>query len=82
MKVEVDFVAEEVMEMLQSRIAADLKVKIEHELKNDLALDSLDMLDLANEVETSFDVILSDDAIYEVKTVLDLIQMVKSGLEE
>jgi acyl carrier protein len=49
-------------------------LKLEHELKGDLELDSAQTLELLSEIEDAFDTEISEVAAANVKTVGDLLE--------
>ena len=49
-------------------------------LKIDLGLDSLDIIELIMILETEFDISITDDESYEINTVDQLVKCVKSKL--
>ena len=54
-----------------------LKIEENTLLISDLGFNSLDLVSLASEVEDVFDVEIPDDAIWEIKTVGDVIRFIR-----
>jgi acyl carrier protein len=70
-------IAEEVKKIFQKTLKVEPdKLKPETVLKDDLNLDSLDMIEVVYEVEDHFDVQIPEDSIKEIRTF----QQVVDGL--
>ena len=54
-----------------------LKIEENTLLISDLGFNSLDLVSLASEVEDVFDVEIPDDAIWEIKTVGDVMRFIR-----
>ena len=55
-------------------------VQASNELVTDLALDSLELMQLAIEIEEAFGIEVEDDDMQKAKTVGDLVSMVKAAI--
>ena len=51
-------------------------IKEDDLLKEDLGLDSIDLIELAMAVEDEFDISIKDEELYKFKTVQDIIDFV------
>ena len=72
-------IAEEVKKIFQKTLKVEPdKLKPETVLKDDLNLDSLDMIEVVYEVEDHFDVQIPEDSIKEIRTF----QQVVDGLHK
>ncbi|MHC4450925.1 MAG: acyl carrier protein [Planctomycetota bacterium] len=72
-------IAEEVKKIFQKTLKVEPdKLKPETVLKDDLSLDSLDMIEVVYEVEDHFDVQIPEDSIKEIRTF----QQVVDGLHQ
>ena len=58
---------------------SDIEINPETNLKNDLGLNSFDLAELACIVEEEFDIEIPDRAIKDIKTVSDVMEMIKSN---
>ncbi|WAN63549.1 acyl carrier protein [Candidatus Phytoplasma rubi] len=56
------------------------KIFLETRLKEDLALDSFDAVELVIELEKIFDLKISDEAMQQFKIVKDIVNYVESNL--
>lgn len=56
------------------------KITMESNLIDDLDIDSLELVDLTMEFESEFDVEIEDDEVEKIKTVGDIVNLVKSKL--
>jgi acyl carrier protein len=73
-----------VIEKLSEMIIAELgvsadKITLEARLVEDLGADSIDAVQLIMDVETTFDVVISDDALATLKTVGDLVNLIEGS---
>ncbi len=66
--------------MLQRVMAAPEAVTWDALLKEDLEVDSLDMVELAMMLEDEFAIKVPDDVIADVKTVGDVVEFVAAGI--
>jgi acyl carrier protein len=72
-------IAEEVKKIFQKTLKVEPdKLKPETVLKDDLSLDSLDMIEVVYEVEDHFDVQIPEDSIKQIRTF----QQVVDGLHQ
>ncbi|MBQ9228881.1 MAG: acyl carrier protein [Eubacterium sp.] len=58
----------------------NLKIDENTNLKNDLGLNSLDLANLACEVEDEFDIEIPDIALKDIKTVGDVISFIENAV--
>lgn len=58
---------------------SDVEISPETNLKNDLGLNSFDLAELACAMEEEFDIEIPDRAIKDIKTVSDVMEMIKSN---
>lgn len=58
---------------------SDIEISPETNLKNDLGLNSFDLAELACAVEEEFDIEIPDRAIKDIKTVSDVMEMIKNN---
>ena len=58
---------------------SDIEISPETNLKNDLGLNSFDLAELAYVVEEEFDIEIPDRAIKDIKTVSDVMEMIKNN---
>jgi acyl carrier protein len=56
-------------------------IKLQSNFKNDLGADSLDVLDLTIEIEDRFDIHIHDDDIAKCETVKQLLDVIKTKVE-
>lgn len=56
------------------------KITMEASLKDDLAIDSLDSVELILDLETEFDVKIEDDEIPTLVTVGDIVKLLESKM--
>ncbi|MBQ9124978.1 MAG: acyl carrier protein [Acholeplasmatales bacterium] len=54
------------------------KITLEANLKEDLAIDSLDAVELVLDLESAFDIKIEDDEIAALVTVGDIVKLVES----
>lgn len=65
---------EKVRDILVSELLLDeSEVTLTAELKDDLGIDSLAVVDLATSIEEEFDIEIPDDALENIKTVGDIV---------
>ncbi len=70
---------EEIKKVLVESANVDAnKVTMEANLKDDLAIDSLDAVELVLDLETKFDIKIEDDEIESLVTVADIVKLVES----
>ena len=75
-------VEEEVRRIVVDQLGiSSVEVKLSHNLTADLAADWLDLIELAMSTEEFFGVCISDDDIGEIKTVLDICDIVCKKLQ-
>lgn len=70
-------ISEELMDM---PLAADL-IERHHNLSNDLACDSLNLVCIAMEIEKEFGIVVNDSEIELIETVGELIELVEKSLK-
>lgn len=58
---------------------SDIEISPETNLKNDLGLNSFDLAELACVVEEEFNIEIPDRAIKDIKTVSDVMEMIKNN---
>ncbi len=58
------------------------KVTMESSVTDDLAADSLDIVDIVMTLEEEFDLEIPDDAVETIKTVGDLVRFIEDHVEE
>lgn len=56
------------------------EIELSDSLRHDLYFDSLDMVELIMDIESHFDIIISDDKAMEWKTVQDIIELIEETL--
>lgn len=54
------------------------EIKLESNLKDDLGIDSLAAVELSLDLETEFDVEISDEELAALKTVEDIVKLIES----
>ena len=70
---------EEIKKVLVESANVDAnKVTMEANLKDDLAIDSLDAVELVLDLETKFDIKIEDEKIESLVTVADIVKLVES----
>lgn len=70
---------EEIKKVLVESANVDVnKVTMEANLKDDLAIDSLDAVELVLDLETKFDIKIEDEEIESLVTVADIVKLVES----
>ncbi len=70
---------EEIKKVLVESANVDAnKVTMEANLKDDLAIDSLDAVELVLDLETKFDIKIEDEEIESLVTVADIVKLVES----
>lgn len=57
-------------------------VTMEASITEDLAADSLDVVDLVMSIEESFDVEIPDEEVENIKTVGDIVKYIENKVEE
>lgn len=55
------------------------KVTLEADIQDDLGADSLDIVDLIQEIEDNFDISIPEDAVDELKTVGDIVNYIENN---
>lgn len=74
-------IATQIRTALAKRLKRDVsKVRLEDNLRDDLGLDSLSMLEMVFEVEEAFNLEIPDDDLSKVTTVGDVVTYVESRL--
>lgn len=53
-------------------------IQLESTLKEDLGIDSLDAVELSLDLETEFDVEISDEELASLKTVKDIVELIEA----
>jgi acyl carrier protein len=56
------------------------EITLEADFKNDLELDSLDMVELAMKLECEYDILIPDSDFWKVRTVQNLIDTILTNL--
>ncbi len=70
---------EEIKKILVESANVDAeKITMEATLKDDLAIDSLDSVELVLDLETEFDIKIEDDEIASLVTVGDIVKLIES----
>lgn len=70
---------EEIKDLLVEAANVDRnKIEESSSLKDDLGIDSLDAVEIVLEIETRFDIKVSDEEIAKLNTVKDIIDLVES----
>lgn len=54
------------------------KTNLDLSLVEDYGADSMDMVDIADSIENTYGVIISDDEVREIKTINDIINKIRS----
>ena len=69
---------DQVQNVIHRELLIDLdKIKIESNLFDDLNFDSLDSVEMVLAMELEFDIEIADDAIDELRTVRDIVDLVQ-----
>lgn len=69
-----------IKEMITNELPVDAdSIKMESRLVEDLGADSIDAVQLIMDVETEFDVVISDDSLTTLKTVGDLVNYIENS---
>jgi acyl carrier protein len=69
---------EQIKEVLINAIHVEAeKIKLEAKLREDLDIDSLSAVELALELETSFDIRIEDEELVKLVTVQDVVDIVE-----
>ena len=67
-----------VAEILAANLGKDpSEIALEHGLRKDLELDSLDIIELAIAAETAFDISIPEEELGHIQTVLDVVTYLK-----
>ena len=53
-------------------------IQLESTLKEDLGIDSLDAVELSLDLDTEFDVEISDEELASLKTVKDIVELIEA----
>ena len=71
---------EQLKEILYENTGLDIDITNQTDLKNDLGLNSLDLANLACDVEEAFDVEIPDSELKNIKTVGDVIELIENNI--
>ena len=71
---------EKLKEILYNSTGERIDVSESTHLKNDLGLNSLDLANLACDVEDEFDIEIPDSALKDIKTVGDVISFINNAV--
>ena len=71
-----ELITKDVTEIIEEFCCFGDEILPETELDYDLGLDSLDMVEITMELEERFDISIEDEEIANVKTVLDIVELV------
>ena len=69
-------ICEKVMSFVKGYCEGDVDISSNSHLSYDLGLDSLDKLDISNDIEMEFEVYVNDDDIADWETVDDIVNTV------
>lgn len=69
-------VQEKVIKIIIEKINTSLPVYTDSLLKEDLGVDSLDIIDIILELEDFFNIEILDDELYYVKNVNDIVRLI------
>ncbi len=65
---------EKIMNILAAQLSLDIDdITLDSDITGDLGADSLDIIQIADEIEKAFDIEVSDEDIMSVKTVADVL---------
>jgi acyl carrier protein len=66
--------------LVESLDIEEEKITMDSNLIDDLDIDSLELVDLTMEFENEFDVEIEDDQVEKIKTVGDIVNLIKEKL--
>ncbi|MGM0641683.1 MAG: acyl carrier protein [Thermotogota bacterium] len=66
--------------LVESLDIEEEKITMDSNLIDDLDIDSLELVDLTMEFESEFDVEIEDDQVEKIKTVGDIVNLIKEKL--
>ena len=76
-------VAEQLKQIIADQLGRKVEdLVIEAELVNDLGADSLDIVEIIVAIEETFDIKIEDAEYAELKTLQELVELIKSKLEK
>lgn len=76
-------IEQKVKEIFVDKLSVDeAKVTPEANLINDLGADSLDTVEFIMEIEKAFDVLIPDEVAIKMETISDIIQYIKTTLQQ
>ena len=77
------FIETTVKEIIAKQLTMDVsKVQLESRLVEDLGVDSFGSVEIAFELEEKFDLKIPDSALYEAKTVKNIVDYIASQKED
>ena len=76
-----------ILEKIQKALAEQFEVApetitVETDIINDLGADSLDLVELIMTLEEEYDITITDESVYENKTVGDIVKFIESLLKD
>lgn len=72
-------VSSTVMELINNTLTEKATINLEHRLKEDLGLDSIGFVELGSGLEDKYMIDISDDALEELSTVAQVVDMVMTS---
>ncbi|MDK2946572.1 acyl carrier protein [Geotoga petraea] len=66
--------------LVESLDVEEEKITMDSNLIDDLDIDSLELVDLTMEFENEFDIEIEDDQVEKIKTVGDIVNLIKEKL--
>ena len=77
-----DYIETTIKEIIAKQLTMDAgKINLESRLVEDLGIDSFGSVEIAFELEEKFDLKIPDEALYEAKTVKDIVGYIASQKE-
>ncbi len=68
---------EKLLEIVKNYLEEDMEFSLEMKLKDELGLDSLDLMDIVMDIEEFFKIEFKEEDIVSLVTVKDLIEMIE-----
>jgi acyl carrier protein len=79
----ITMVYEKVRELLASQFEMDIeKISEDTDIVGDLGADSLDLVEMIMTLEEEFAIVITDESIYNYKTVGEITEFIESMLDE
>ncbi|MCD7809882.1 MAG: acyl carrier protein [Erysipelotrichaceae bacterium] len=64
--------------LVKSLDIEESEIKLDSSLNDDLGIDSLDAVELSLDLESEFDIEITDDELSSLKTVEDIVKLIES----